>query len=172
FPQVYGFPTRGGTVVQNVEVVATKREAVVTEAELLESPVQLLTSPEKLGSIRDILQDTGALTALELAAAALLHGFIMIGVAFYLLVDDDQFSGWLTDRFDRGSGLLEEFVAAVDHDYHQVFFGNILNALITGLIGALTYNAFNFLAPAGVGVPYPTLIGLLSGAASLVPLVG
>jgi spermidine synthase len=35
FPQVYGFPTRGGTVVQNVEVIATKRETAFTEAELL-----------------------------------------------------------------------------------------------------------------------------------------
>jgi len=35
FPQVYSFPTTGGGVVQNVEVVATKNASVVTEAELL-----------------------------------------------------------------------------------------------------------------------------------------
>ena len=34
FPRVYGFPTAGGPVVQNVEVVATKQDALVTEAEL------------------------------------------------------------------------------------------------------------------------------------------
>ncbi|SFR52154.1 spermidine synthase [Halogeometricum limi] len=35
FPQVYAFPTVGGTVVQNVEVVATKNATRLTEAELL-----------------------------------------------------------------------------------------------------------------------------------------
>lgn len=34
FPQVYAFPTAGGPVVQNIEVVATKREGRLTEAEL------------------------------------------------------------------------------------------------------------------------------------------
>jgi spermidine synthase len=35
FPQVYGFPTVGGGVVQNIEVVATKEGTRLTEAELL-----------------------------------------------------------------------------------------------------------------------------------------
>ncbi|WP_080509292.1 spermidine synthase [Candidatus Halobonum tyrrellensis] len=35
FPQVYGFPTAGGGIVQNVEVVATKNATRLTEAELL-----------------------------------------------------------------------------------------------------------------------------------------
>jgi spermidine synthase len=35
FPRVYSFPTAGGAVVQNIEVVATKNDSVVTEAELL-----------------------------------------------------------------------------------------------------------------------------------------
>jgi spermidine synthase len=34
FPRVYSFPTAGGPVVQNIEVVATKQEEVVTESEL------------------------------------------------------------------------------------------------------------------------------------------
>jgi len=34
FPRVYSFPTAGGPVVQNIEVVATKRSTLVTEAEL------------------------------------------------------------------------------------------------------------------------------------------
>jgi hypothetical protein len=34
FPRVYSFPTAGGPVVQNIEVVATKQDALVTESEL------------------------------------------------------------------------------------------------------------------------------------------
>jgi spermidine synthase len=36
YPQVYTFPTGGGSVVQNIEVVATKNETVVTESTLAE----------------------------------------------------------------------------------------------------------------------------------------
>jgi spermidine synthase len=36
FPRVYSFPTVGGVVVQNIEVVATKNDSLVTRAELLE----------------------------------------------------------------------------------------------------------------------------------------
>ncbi|WP_224449091.1 spermidine synthase [Haloprofundus salilacus] len=35
FPQVYSFPTAQGSVVQNIEVIATKNESVVTEEQLL-----------------------------------------------------------------------------------------------------------------------------------------
>ncbi|WP_224334634.1 spermidine synthase [Haloprofundus halobius] len=35
YPQVYSFPTASGSVVQNIEVVATKNESVVTEEQLL-----------------------------------------------------------------------------------------------------------------------------------------
>lgn len=36
FPQVYSFPTTGGVVVQNIEIVATKNETRVAEAQLLD----------------------------------------------------------------------------------------------------------------------------------------
>ena len=35
FPRVYSFPTVGGVVVQNIEVIATKNDTLVTESELL-----------------------------------------------------------------------------------------------------------------------------------------
>jgi spermidine synthase len=35
FPQVYSFPTSGGAVVQNIEVIATKNETRLTEEQLL-----------------------------------------------------------------------------------------------------------------------------------------
>jgi len=140
------------------------------------SEINRLTSPGELArdlpDMLDRLQDAGIIAGVRAIGNALMHGFIMVGVAFYLLRDDQQFSRWARDTFGDESGLLEEFMDAVDHDYHQVFFGNILNALIIGLIAAVTYNAVNFVSPAGLSVPYPTLIGLLSGAASLIPLVG
>jgi predicted PurR-regulated permease PerM len=53
-----------------------------------------------------------------------------------------------------------------------VFSGNIYNALFTGTLGALTYSLLDVAAPATASLPYPALVGLLAGAASLVPVVG
>ena len=104
----------------------------------------------------------------------LLHLFVMIAIAFYLLRDDHKLSRWATRRFGDDAGVLETYLDAVDRSYHQIFFGNILNAVITGVIGALSYSVLDLLAPAGIGggVPYPALLGLLAGLASLVPIVG
>ncbi|MFB6229077.1 MAG: AI-2E family transporter [Halobacteriales archaeon] len=154
----------------NTVAGATKADIIATSyIDLLSSPRQLI---QALPGIMDTITDTGALTAVQMIGNGLMHALIMVGIAFYLLRDDQQFSRWARDRFGDEEGLLEEFMDAVDHDFHQVFFGNILNAVITGLIAAVTYNAVNFIAPAGLSVPYPTLLGLISGAASLIPLVG
>lgn len=101
----------------------------------------------------------------------LLHLFIMLALAFYLLRDGPRASRWLLERFGDERGLLEEYLRAVDTDFASVFFGNILNAVMTGLIGAISYSALNRMASGGT-IPYPELLGLLTGVASLIPVVG
>jgi len=101
-----------------------------------------------------------------------LHLFLMITIAFYLLRDGNRLSRWVRRRFADDAGVFEAYAKAIDQSFHQIFFGNILNALATALIGALAYNAMNSFAPPGLPIPYPTLIGLLAGAASLIPVVG
>jgi predicted PurR-regulated permease PerM len=138
--------------------------------ELLRSPGQLLTSPDLLTSIRDVLERVRPF--LGAIGNALLHLFVVVSVAFYLLRDDHHLSAWTRERFADEAGVLETYLDAVDRDLRQVFFGNVLNAVLTGLIGAVTYSVLNVVAPPGYSVPIPILLGLLSGAASLVPLVG
>jgi len=101
-----------------------------------------------------------------------LHLFIMIAIAFYLLRDDARLVRWVRRHFADGAGVFEVYASAVDRSFHQVFFGNLLNAVLTAVIGALSYHLLNLVAPVGVVIPYPTLIGLLAGVASLVPVVG
>jgi predicted PurR-regulated permease PerM len=43
---------------------------------------------------------------------------------------------------------------------------------MTGAIGAISFSLLNYVAPAGLAIPYPALTGLLAGAASLIPVVG
>jgi predicted PurR-regulated permease PerM len=138
--------------------------------ELVRSPGEVLTSPDLLRTIQDMLSRVRPF--LGLIANALLHGFIVVALAFYLLRDDHRLSDWTRARFADSQGVLESYLDAVDRDLTQVFFGNVLNAVLTGLIGAAAYSALDLVAPASVSVPVPILLGLLSGAASLVPLVG
>lgn len=99
------------------------------------------------------------------------HLFLMIIIAFYLLRDDHKLSAWLRS-FDNDNEYLTRYIKVVDQDLHHIFFGNILNAVIAGTIASLLYLSLNTIAPAGVNVPYPVLIGSLVGVASLIPIVG
>jgi predicted PurR-regulated permease PerM len=75
-------------------------------------------------------------------------------------------------NFGDDRGVMDAYFRAVDRDFSSIFFGNILNAFITGIIGTLAYSLLNVYAPGGLAIPYAGLVGVLCGAASLVPVVG
>ncbi|WP_330632520.1 AI-2E family transporter [Halocatena halophila] len=100
----------------------------------------------------------------------LLHLFVMFALAFYLLRDGERGYHWFVEQFDDESQLLARYLRAVDTDFSSILFGNILNAVLTGLIGAIVYGLLNRL-PHG-SIPYPELLGLLTGVGSLIPVVG
>ena len=102
----------------------------------------------------------------------LVHLFIMIALAYYLLRDGAQLSRWARFRFGDNRGVLDSVMDAIDADFHSIFFGNILNAVITGTIGVFSYTLLNTVAPASVAIPVAALVGLLTGVASLIPIVG
>ena len=123
-------------------------------------PVRLL---EWLTSIAD--------TALVLAVA-LIQLFVMVVLSFYLLRDDRKLIAWVLETFDDEEGTLRAYLLAVDYDLRSIFFGNILNAFITGAIAAIIFSGLNAFAPAGVAIPAAALLGLIAGVASLIPVVG
>ncbi|USZ67739.1 AI-2E family transporter [Halorussus salilacus] len=144
-------------------------EPYVGASTIAQRPEDLLDDPNT-----ELIQDVGmaALEYIGIIGIGLLHLFVMIAIAFYLLRDDHRLSRYVQRQFADSGGVFAAYVRAVDRDFNSVFFGNILNALFTGTIGAAAYNVVNLVAPTGLGVPYPTLIGLLAGAASLIPVVG
>lgn len=136
---------------------------------IAQRPEELLADPNT-----ELVRDVG-LSVLQYAGIigiGLLHLFVMIAIAFYLLRDDHRLSRYVRRQFADDGGVFASYTRAVDRDFNSIFFGNILNALFTGTIAAASYNVLNLIAPPGLGVPYPTLIGLLAGAASLIPVVG
>jgi predicted PurR-regulated permease PerM len=150
-------------------------KAVGDPAELLRSPEQLLNQPGIAEGLQTLLDQGVGFTASVggFVGNALLHLFIMVALAYYLLVDGRRLSRWFQSLFADDRGIVNQFVRDVDRDFENIFFGNILNAFITGIIGALVYSTLDVtLAPAGLNIPYAPLVGLLTGAGSLVPVVG
>jgi predicted PurR-regulated permease PerM len=122
---------------------------------------------------RSLLSSLGsAVDTLAFLGVGAVHLFVMFALAFYLLRDGSRLSRWAIGRFGDDRGILETYGRAVDRDFKAIFFGNILNAVLTGTIGVLAYSILNIYAPAGVRIPAAPLVGLLAGVASLIPVVG
>lgn len=141
------------------------------------SPAALLdVDPRAYLSLEQIVslagQVGGAVDLLAEVGIFLVHVFVMVAVAFYLLRDDARIARWVKTRFGDEGGVFHAYLVAVDRDMDRIFFGNILNAVLTGTIGVIVYSALDAVAPAGLGVPVPALVGALAGVASLVPVVG
>jgi predicted PurR-regulated permease PerM len=119
-----------------------------------------------LGSI------SSALDTVAVIGIGLVHLFLMIVLAFYLLRDDHRLSRWVITQFGDESGVLEAYLGAVDRDLKAIFFGNILNAVFTGTIGVIAYTLLNTIAPPETAIPAAAVVGLMAGAASLIPIVG
>ena len=137
-----------------------------------------LLSPEGRELITGELSGSILQSVVSLAQTATTLGIVAINLlavvvfAFYLLRDDDRLAQWIHTNFDTRETVFEEFLQAVDRDLSSIFFGNILNAIITGTIAVISYSVLNVFAPAGAAIPAAALVGSLAGAASLIPIVG
>lgn len=136
----------------------------------------LLADPTRLQSVDLGAFASGTLTtvlaSVGVVAGAALQAFIVLVIAFYLLRDDHRIAAWARRTFAPAGGVVETYLVRVDRELKSVFFGNILNALFTGLLAVVTFLVLNAFAPGVVAIPQPALLGLLVGAASLVPAVG
>ncbi|WP_336002807.1 AI-2E family transporter [Halorientalis halophila] len=143
-------------------------EPYVPVSTIAENPAELI-SQGSVETVRSTL-DSG-LQYLGVVGTALLHLFVMFALAYYLLKDGSRLSRWFV-QFGDDRGIFETYVAAVDQDFASIFFGNILNAIVTGGIGAIVFNLLNYVGPDALQIPYPALLGILTGVASLIPVVG
>jgi predicted PurR-regulated permease PerM len=144
-------------------------EPYIDISEVVQNPQGLLSAAGDPGSILDAFGQF--LGYIGIVGTALIHGFVMFALAFYLLRDGASLAEWGNGFLDD-RGVLERYFREVDRSFHKVFYGNILNAIVTAAIGAITFSLVDFVAPMGLSVPYPALTGLLAGAASLIPILG
>lgn len=100
-----------------------------------------------------------------------LHVFAAIVIAYYLLKDDGKLVSYVYTNYTI-SPSTHKFFKTVDEEFKTLYFGTILHAGITAIIGALFFNILSIIAPQSIWFPIPTLLGLLCGVASLIPVVG
>ena len=98
--------------------------------------------------------------------------FLVFLISFYLLKDGDRLRRSSFENIFYSQRVAHEYFAAVDKALFRVFFGNILNAIVTAVLAIIVYSVFNMYAPMHLQLPYPILLAILTGFASLVPMIG
>lgn len=137
---------------------------------------QILSNPQQLTQYLDPRTASGVVTSaggyLGAAASGLIHVFIALIIAFYLLRDDQKLAGWFSSQISGENSATNAYLTEVDTDLETIYFGNILNAFVVAVVAAITYTALDSIAPPEVGIPAAVLLGLLTGLGSLIPVVG
>ncbi len=149
--------------------LADRIEPFLDISELVQDPAMLLQNPD-LVNVGQLLAE-GALGYVPIIGTALINLFVSFAVAFYLLRDGERLGEWVRTTFGDTAGTFDDYVEAVDEDLGSVFFGNILNAVFIAVVAIVVFSVLNLVAPAD-GIPYPALVAVLAGAASLIPVVG
>lgn len=130
---------------------------------------------DPLSFLGDSTSITGAIDQLidyiSVVAGFLIKVFLILIITFYFLKDGGQFRHWLNTVLPDGKGV-QQFLTGVDQDFQTLFFGNILHAGLTAIVGAVAYSALSMFAPPGLPLQYPVLIGFLAGIGSLIPVIG
>ena len=102
--------------------------------------------------------------------------FIIFFIAFALLKDDRRIKEWFEKTFpfllEEHNGLFRRYMNGVDADLQKIFFSNLLSIVFFAVIAVVAYNLLNLFAPASMQIPSPILLGILTGVAALIPIVG
>jgi len=141
----------------------------------LEDTVDLLYSTENMTTkiIQTLSGHLGSLVwnIVSSALTLVFKLFLVFLISFYLLVDGSSLRGWAENTVFQGDKQAHAFLHELDDQLANIFSGNILTAGVIAVIGAVLFTIVNNLS-AGISIPYPVLLGILCGLASLIPVVG
>ncbi|MFD1514016.1 AI-2E family transporter [Halomarina rubra] len=149
----------------STEQVRSLLQPYVDVSSLLSDPQRLLSTLREQGALRI----GGA--AFAVLSSVLVRLFLALAFVFFLLRDDHRLAGWFRSSVGGTRSAVYGYLSAVDRDLESVYLGNTLTALAIGILSVVVYNGFNVVAPAGLTIPFPTALALLTGVASFVPLV-
>ncbi|MFB6221337.1 MAG: AI-2E family transporter [Halolamina sp.] len=138
-------------------------------AEAVRDPVGYFSKLERLDWLRDQvrtgLEQVGVVTGL------LVHLALALSMSFFLLRDGGRIERWFRRELAGDGSVPHAYLAAVDADLETVYFGNVITVLVVTVLSVVVYNGYNLVAPQAVTLPFPTLLALLTGVATFIPLV-
>ncbi|NHN40349.1 AI-2E family transporter [Halorubellus sp. JP-L1] len=138
-------------------------------ADALQSIPSTLQRVDQLSQVQEGLN--AVLGPLAILSNVLLHFTLALTFAFFLYRDGDRVREWFTTEVGGRDTAAYSFVSGIDADLEVVYFGNVLTVISVAIAAILMYNGYNLIAPSAVALPFPTLLGLLTGLATFVPLV-
>lgn len=100
----------------------------------------------------------------------LIHLSLVVAIVYYLLRDGPRIDGWLRKEFGKRSATYA-YARSVDADLESVYFGNVIAIAVITIVSVIWFNIYNMIAPSSVAIPVPTLLAVLTGLASIIPVV-
>ena len=150
-----------------VDVAALPESQQEVLTTLLDQPGAIRSLP--FGRAQELL--TGGFAVVSTAFGAFVHVSLTFGFAFFLLRDGDRIAAWFRNNVSGEGTTGHAYATAVDDDLETIFFGNVLFVFTMAVLAAVVYYGFNLLAPPALSIPFAILLALLTGVASLIPLV-
>lgn len=136
---------------------------------MLRDPAYFATDFDRIGELLDQL--SAGLRQLGIVANVLVHLTLALTMSFFLLRDGDRAAGWFRQEVGGEESAAHAYLTAVDADLETVYFGNVITVSLVTVLSVVVYNGYNALVPPAVALPFPTLLALLTGMATFVPLV-
>lgn len=136
---------------------------------LVSQPMAFVESLDELARLQTGVN--ALLTTFGTVGTGLLHLTLSLTFAFFLFRDGDRLEGWFRAEVGDEHTAAYAYLSAVDRDLETVYFGNVLTVLLVTVVSVVVYNGFSYLAPSPLSVPFPTLLAVLTGLATFIPLV-
>jgi predicted PurR-regulated permease PerM len=141
-------------------------ELPTTEAELYPFAENLATDP----TVASIGQWVSDLLGRFLTASYLL--LVTVLFTFFLVRDERRLAEWFRAEIIDRRSRLDEYLYEVDKGLQSIFFGYTLTILAIMLLAGLIYTGLNAIAPEGLEIPLVLLLAIVTGLASVIPLLG
>ncbi|ELY41627.1 AI-2E family transporter [Natronorubrum sulfidifaciens] len=104
--------------------------------------------------------------------AAAYNMFITLIFVFFLVRDEQRLAEWFRLEMIGERTRVDEFAQAIDKGLSSIFFGYTLTILAIMVLAAILYTLLNAIAPAGLAIPQVLLLAIITGLASVIPLIG
>lgn len=135
-----------------------------------ENPIQIIQSEQGIARIRELIEYS--LFIGTILGDFFLQLIIMAIILYHLLLHDTELKNWCLETTGVTTIDTYRFWQKIDRDLQSVYLGNILNGIITAVIGFFVFYIYSSMAPEAVSISFPLALGMLAGIASLVPVIG